>query len=179
MQQAAPAQWEQLQEMQALLGVPDDSINQLSHSVKNSVSHVANGTAANAVNSAVKNTVGQLAETAPAADGNKVVYKCVDASKRVSYREQPCEGAPGKVFKLKDNYSAEQENQAVKMFESAKKMVTKDPEAAPSGYRCDGRTHCSQMTSCDEAKYFLANCPGVEMDGNHDGVPCEQQWCGR
>lgn len=44
-------------------------------------------------------------------------------------------------------------------------------------FRCDGRTHCSQMTSCAEATYFLRNCPGVEMDGDDDGVPCEQQWC--
>ena len=46
-------------------------------------------------------------------------------------------------------------------------------------FRCDGRTHCAQMTSCEEAKYFLANCPGVKMDGNRDGIPCEQQWCGQ
>ncbi|MDO4641147.1 MAG: cold shock domain-containing protein [Neisseria sp.] len=46
-----------------------------------------------------------------------------------------------------------------------------------ASFRCDGRTHCSQMTSCAEAKYFLANCPNVKMDGNHDGVPCERQWC--
>lgn len=45
------------------------------------------------------------------------------------------------------------------------------------GFRCDGRTHCSQMTSCAEARYFLRNCPNVQMDGNHDGDPCEQQWC--
>jgi len=44
-------------------------------------------------------------------------------------------------------------------------------------FRCDGRTHCSQMRSCAEATFFLRNCPGVLMDGNHDGVPCEQQWC--
>lgn len=44
-------------------------------------------------------------------------------------------------------------------------------------YRCDSRTHCSQMTSCDEAKFFLGNCPGVKMDGDGDGVPCEKQWC--
>lgn len=43
--------------------------------------------------------------------------------------------------------------------------------------KCDGRTHCSQMTSCTEATYFLKNCPGAQMDGNFDGVPCEQQWC--
>jgi micrococcal nuclease len=46
-----------------------------------------------------------------------------------------------------------------------------------AAYRCDGRTHCSQMRSCDEAKYFLAHCPGVKMDGDHDGIPCEDQWC--
>ncbi|MHB1100356.1 MAG: cold shock domain-containing protein [Burkholderiales bacterium] len=48
---------------------------------------------------------------------------------------------------------------------------------APSPFHCDGRTHCSQMTSCAEAEFFLSNCPNVEMDGNHDGEPCEQQWC--
>jgi cold shock CspA family protein len=49
--------------------------------------------------------------------------------------------------------------------------------ATPASFSCDGRTHCSQMTSCEEAYFFLKNCPGVEMDGNHDGEPCEQQWC--
>jgi hypothetical protein len=44
-------------------------------------------------------------------------------------------------------------------------------------YSCDGRTHCSQMTSCAEATFFLQNCPGVKMDGDNDGIPCEQQWC--
>jgi cold shock CspA family protein len=47
----------------------------------------------------------------------------------------------------------------------------------PPDFRCDGRMYCSQMTSCREATLFLQNCPGMEMDGNHDGVPCEQQWC--
>ncbi len=51
-----------------------------------------------------------------------------------------------------------------------------EPPAAPR-FQCDGRTRCSQMTSCDEARYFLRNCPGVEMDGDNDGVPCESHWC--
>ena len=52
-------------------------------------------------------------------------------------------------------------------------------QAAPGAgiYRCDGRTHCSQMNSCDEATYFLRNCPGTQMDGDGDGVPCERQLC--
>jgi cold shock CspA family protein len=51
----------------------------------------------------------------------------------------------------------------------------KAPAANP--FRCDGRTMCSQMRSCAEARFFLANCPNTKMDGNHDGDPCEQQWC--
>jgi hypothetical protein len=47
-----------------------------------------------------------------------------------------------------------------------------------SPYQCDGRTHCSEMTSCEEAEFVLANCPGVKMDGGGDGVPRESQWCG-
>ena len=46
-----------------------------------------------------------------------------------------------------------------------------------SGYVCDGRTRCSQMTSCAEATYFIQNCPNTQMDGDGDGVPCESQWC--
>lgn len=45
------------------------------------------------------------------------------------------------------------------------------------GFQCDGRKLCSQMTSCEEATWFINHCPGTEMDGNHDGVPCERQWC--
>ncbi len=44
-------------------------------------------------------------------------------------------------------------------------------------YQCDGRAHCSQMSSCEEAVYFINNCPNTKMDGDHDGVPCERQWC--
>lgn len=50
------------------------------------------------------------------------------------------------------------------------------PPVATS-FSCDGRQHCSQMTSCAEATYFIQHCPNTQMDGNNDGVPCEQQWC--
>jgi hypothetical protein len=51
-------------------------------------------------------------------------------------------------------------------------------EEERSIYTCDGRQHCSQMRSCEEAKYFLEHCPDTKMDGDGDGVPCEGQWCG-
>ncbi|MCK4842933.1 MAG: excalibur calcium-binding domain-containing protein [Methylococcales bacterium] len=46
-------------------------------------------------------------------------------------------------------------------------------------YECNGKTHCSQMTSCEEATFYQNNCPGTKMDGDGDGIPCENQWCGR
>ena len=51
------------------------------------------------------------------------------------------------------------------------------PNVPNQQFRCDGRTHCSQMTSCAEATYFLRNCPNTRMDGDNDGIPCERQWC--
>ena len=46
-----------------------------------------------------------------------------------------------------------------------------------SSFKCDGRAHCSQMTSCAEATYFIEHCPNTTMDGDNDAVPCESQWC--
>lgn len=67
----------------------------------------------------------------------------------------------------------------------AQASVTAAPDAslAPAAgssaqaFRCDGRTMCSQMTSCAEATYFIQHCPNTKMDGNNDGEPCERQWC--
>jgi cold shock CspA family protein len=44
-------------------------------------------------------------------------------------------------------------------------------------YSCTGKVYCSEMTSCDEAKFYLRNCPETKMDGDGDGIPCERQWC--
>jgi hypothetical protein len=49
----------------------------------------------------------------------------------------------------------------------------------PSGFRCEGKTHCSQMSSCAEATFYLQNCPGTKIDGDGDGIPCETQYCGQ
>jgi hypothetical protein len=59
----------------------------------------------------------------------------------------------------------------------AKTPITRKSETPSSTFQCDGRTYCSQMTSCAEATYFLKNCPEVKMDGDNDGIPCEKQWC--
>ena len=65
-------------------------------------------------------------------------------------------------------------------------VQSSEPRVAPASkikrlsvaaFKCDGRTYCSQMTSCAEATFFLKNCPDTKMDGNNDGIPCEKQWC--
>ena len=50
------------------------------------------------------------------------------------------------------------------------------PAAATAGFRCDGRQHCSQMNTLQEAAYFLQHCPDTRMDGDGDGQPCETQF---
>lgn len=62
---------------------------------------------------------------------------------------------------------------------------TAEPQPLPllverdsANFRCEGKTHCSEMASCEEATFYLKNCPGTKMDGDNDGIPCESQYCG-
>ncbi|MUK61504.1 cold-shock protein [Aliivibrio fischeri] len=60
--------------------------------------------------------------------------------------------------------------------DSAPLLIT-TPAYENMGFSCDGKTYCSEMRSCDEAKFYIANCPNTKMDGDGDGVPCESQHC--
>lgn len=49
---------------------------------------------------------------------------------------------------------------------------------APAGeFKCDARTHCAQMTSCAEARYFQKNCRDADLEVDNAGVPCPRRWC--
>jgi endonuclease YncB( thermonuclease family) len=39
---------------------------------------------------------------------------------------------------------------------------------------CGNKKHCSEMSSCEEAKYYFAQCGVKSLDGDGDGVPCEK-----
>jgi cold shock CspA family protein len=39
------------------------------------------------------------------------------------------------------------------------------------------KTRCTEMRSCDEALYHQDNCGVTTMDGDRDGIPCEDQHC--
>lgn len=94
--------------------------------------------------------------------------KCTTADGTILYGETPeniecqkIENIDGAISIVRGNPSNDQE-------------IPNTRESA----RCDGRTHCSQMRSCEEALFFLNNCPNAVLDGDNDGVPCERQWCG-
>ncbi len=44
---------------------------------------------------------------------------------------------------------------------------------ATAQFKCDERQHCSQMNSRAEAVWYVQNCPHHKMDGDGDGIPCE------
>ena len=47
------------------------------------------------------------------------------------------------------------------------------PAASGSGFTCAGKRRCGEMTSCEEAKFYLTSCGVGSLDGDKDGVPCE------
>lgn len=111
------------------------------------------------------------------------IYKCTTSGK-VTYQSDPCSSGVARKLPTVEQLNAERQRK-LRQATGATTAVplpvrTPVPTAAnePSErFTCDGRIYCSQMTSCEQAKYFLARCPGTKMDGDRDGIPCEQQWC--
>lgn len=115
---------------------------------------------------------------APAADAASM-NKCV-INGTVTYQQAPCPSTqPRKDPTLEELNAAEKARRAAAASAAAptRRETAPVPAATSSRFSCDGRTRCTQMRSCEEAKFFLDHCPGVQMDGDHDGIPCEQQWC--
>lgn len=47
------------------------------------------------------------------------------------------------------------------------------PQVVAQMYDCGTKTKCSEMTTCEEAKFYLENCRLTTIDGDGDGLPCE------
>ena len=52
-----------------------------------------------------------------------------------------------------------------------------DAQKIRASFACETLKTCSQMHSCAEARQYLKTCPKAPMDGDGDGIPCEDQWC--
>lgn len=48
-----------------------------------------------------------------------------------------------------------------------------------SARQCGAKRYCSQMTSCEEARYYLTQCGVSSLDRDGDGIPCESLCGGR
>tara|TARA_E500000305_G_scaffold111486_1_gene124659 strand:- start:475 stop:747 length:273 start_codon:yes stop_codon:yes gene_type:complete len=67
-----------------------------------------------------------------------------------------------------------QKQEAIPVIEFNGDTSMEPTYSSPSSkYRCDGREYCSQMNSRAEAEFYTRNCPDTKMDGDGDGVPCE------
>ncbi len=68
-----------------------------------------------------------------------------------------------------------------KSHPSAKSMMPAHPQAfsRPAmpvmlyDMECGRKHRCSEMLSCDEARFYFTRCGVKTLDGNHDGEPCE------
>lgn len=59
-----------------------------------------------------------------------------------------------------------------------KKQTSATSDSFPSfNWECSGKTTCSEMNSCEEAKFYMLNCPNTDLDPDGDGKPCESSVC--
>ena len=133
------------------------------------------------------------------------LHKCTNNGS-VTYQNMPCQSSEPRKHPTVEQLNAERKKKPAQVSETAASSPaapsdfnsriipssdtrTSDTNAGQysrkttqpdKNFSCDNRKYCSQMTSCAEATYFLAHCPGVKMDGgSRNGIPCEQQWCNR
>lgn len=86
---------------------------------------------------------------------------------------------------IQQQSSAPQQSPTTRLIQpSAIVPSTTGSRLTQNTFRCEaGKTHCSHMRSCEEAMFYLKNCPNTKMDGDKngngkgDGIPCERQHC--
>ncbi|WP_245270428.1 thermonuclease family protein [Mesorhizobium ciceri] len=55
-----------------------------------------------------------------------------------------------------------------------RKLGVITPSKIAQSYSCQPRRYCSQISSCEEAHWYLNNCSwGRKLDRDGDGIPCE------
>ena len=106
------------------------------------------------------------------------LHKCT-VNGTVTYQQGPCPSDQvRKTPTIQELNAAEKRKREAAASAPTRSTAIANPPIS-TDFSCDGRKYCSQMSSCAEAKYFLAKCPGVKMDGDKNGIPCEKQWCAR
>lgn len=68
-------------------------------------------------------------------------------------------------------------NKRAKGIDAPVPILYKAPQAvstAPMSQECRGKRTCKEMSSCEEAIFYLNNCGVTKIDGDGDGMPCEK-----
>ncbi|WP_216934771.1 MULTISPECIES: cold shock domain-containing protein [unclassified Acinetobacter] len=94
------------------------------------------------------------------------------ADQRTAQGDLPMEGLSEQGRKNLENRGTELRSQRYTVNSENSEMASQ----SISQFKCDGREHCSQMGSYEEALFFIRNCPNTKMDGDGDGIPCESQF---
>ena len=104
--------------------------------------------------------------------------KCV-VNGTVTYQQGPCPSDEVRKPPTTQELNSQEKRRRAAAAATSPDKITPTASNVSNSFSCDGRKYCSQMKSCADAKYFLANCAGVQMDGDKDGIPCEEQGCVR
>ena len=48
------------------------------------------------------------------------------------------------------------------------------PNTEPIAFECGTKQYCREMTSCEEARFYLTECGLTSIDGDGDDIPCER-----
>ena len=81
----------------------------------------------------------------------------------------PCERICGKTLAA---YERNKRLKGRRLFFNPGSVV-KD-RGANTNFTCGAKRYCRQMRSCAEAKFYLATCGLLHLDGIHDGIPCNR-----
>jgi endonuclease YncB( thermonuclease family) len=57
-------------------------------------------------------------------------------------------------------------------YRNGERQEARVDNPAPA-FQCGSKLYCSEMVSCDEARFYLRSCGLTRLDGDGDGVPCE------
>jgi hypothetical protein len=53
--------------------------------------------------------------------------------------------------------------------------VNEENQRANTRFQCEGKNSCAELSACDEATFYVENCPDVLVDMS--SLACKTQWC--
>ena len=61
---------------------------------------------------------------------------------------------------------------------TGKQPDSRQQKSSSGGYQCGEKSNCKEMSSCQEARFYLEQCGRSKLDRDGDGIPCENV-CGK